>query len=126
MFGTLVFSSILFISTQDAAFDVPRFVLSAVICREVLMLELSGMRECVRVDKNRRMAAEKGQGSKDLFQRHLSVFWKDFSKERLLNFKIWAPPGQIYTFKVPYMELHGGSTGKITNPLVLFTTFKFL
>jgi hypothetical protein len=51
MFGTLVFSSFLFISTRDAAFVVLRFVLSAVICRAVLMLELSGMRECVVVEK---------------------------------------------------------------------------
>lgn len=52
MFGTLVFSSILFISTRDAAYVVLRFVLSAVICRAVLMLELSGMRGCVVVEKH--------------------------------------------------------------------------
>lgn len=51
MFGTLVFSSVLFISTRDAAYVVLRFVLSAVICRAVLMLELSGMRERVVVEK---------------------------------------------------------------------------
>jgi len=58
MFGTLVFSSILFISTRDAAFVVLRFVLSAVICRAVLMLELSGMRECVVVEKREDELAE--------------------------------------------------------------------
>lgn len=44
VYGTLVFSSILFISTQDSVTVVARYFGSALICRIVLVYELSGMR----------------------------------------------------------------------------------
>ena len=49
LFGTVVFSSTLFIGTQDAAYIVLRFIASAVFCRIVLMLELRGMRGVVEL-----------------------------------------------------------------------------
>jgi hypothetical protein len=50
MFGTLVFSSILFIGTKDAAFVVLRFLASATTCRAILVFELSGMKKVVFID----------------------------------------------------------------------------
>lgn len=46
-YGTLVFSSLLFISVQDAVPVVARFLGSAAICRGLLMFELRGMRQAV-------------------------------------------------------------------------------
>lgn len=49
IFGTVVFSSMLFISTQDALIVVGRYLASALICRIVLMFEVSGMRGVIKV-----------------------------------------------------------------------------
>lgn len=49
VFGTLVFSGILFISTQDATAVVARFFASALVCRLVMMYELAGIREATDV-----------------------------------------------------------------------------
>lgn len=45
--GTLIFSSILFISTSDAVTVVSRYLSSTLLCRAVLMFELSGLRQVV-------------------------------------------------------------------------------
>lgn len=44
VYGTVVFSSTLFISTSDATVVVVRYMLSALLCRAILMYELDGMR----------------------------------------------------------------------------------
>jgi len=44
VFGTLVFSSLMFIATLDAATVVLRYMVSGLLCRFVLLYELSGMR----------------------------------------------------------------------------------
>lgn len=44
VFGTLVFASTLFVSTQDATTVIVRYFASALVCRIVLMYELAGMR----------------------------------------------------------------------------------
>lgn len=44
IYGTLIFSSILFVSTSDAMQIVARFVASTVICRVILVFEITGMR----------------------------------------------------------------------------------
>lgn len=44
LYGTLVFSSLMFISTLDAVVIVLRYLFSAVVCRAILMHELNGMR----------------------------------------------------------------------------------
>ena len=49
IFGTLVFSSLLFITTLDAVTVVFQFLGSTIICRAILMFELSGMRSQVKV-----------------------------------------------------------------------------
>jgi hypothetical protein len=45
IFGTLVFSSILLIGTLDAFGVLSRYLVSALVCRGVIMLELWGMGE---------------------------------------------------------------------------------
>lgn len=42
IFGTLVFSSTLFIGTLDALSVIARYVASAFICRTILLVELAG------------------------------------------------------------------------------------
>ncbi|RDW60755.1 hypothetical protein BP6252_12138 [Coleophoma cylindrospora] len=44
VFGTLVFSSLMFIATIDAVVVVIRYSLSGLLCRAILMFELNGMR----------------------------------------------------------------------------------
>ncbi|KAE8418853.1 hypothetical protein BDV36DRAFT_294708 [Aspergillus pseudocaelatus] len=44
IYGTLTFSSIVFISTQDALGVVARYLASTIICRVILMFEIHGMR----------------------------------------------------------------------------------
>lgn len=44
VFGTLVFSSLMFIATLDATKIVLRYMVSGLLCRFVLLYELSGMR----------------------------------------------------------------------------------
>ncbi|ETI27369.1 hypothetical protein G647_09559 [Cladophialophora carrionii CBS 160.54] len=45
VYGTLVFSSILFISTSDAVTVVARYLASTLVCRAIVMYELSGLRQ---------------------------------------------------------------------------------
>ena len=45
VYGTLVFSSILFISTGDAVMVVSRYLSSTLVCRTIVMFELSGLRQ---------------------------------------------------------------------------------
>lgn len=50
MHGTLVFSSILFISTQDALKVAAQYVASTLVCRMILMFELSGMSGVIKAE----------------------------------------------------------------------------
>ena len=59
VYGTLVFSSLMFISTQDATIIVARYLVSALICRAVLIAELNGMRSA----KKRASIAEAVNGA---------------------------------------------------------------
>ncbi|EXJ57967.1 hypothetical protein A1O7_05390 [Cladophialophora yegresii CBS 114405] len=45
VYGTLAFSSILFISTSDAVTVVARYLASTLVCRAIVMYELSGLRQ---------------------------------------------------------------------------------
>ncbi|KIX95820.1 uncharacterized protein Z520_08528 [Fonsecaea multimorphosa CBS 102226] len=45
VYGTLVFSSLIFISTSDATTVVARYLSSTLVCRAIVMFELSGLRE---------------------------------------------------------------------------------
>jgi len=45
VYGTLVFSSLIFISTSDATAVVARYLASTLVCRAIVMFELSGLRE---------------------------------------------------------------------------------
>jgi hypothetical protein len=47
MYGTLVFSSILFISAQDAVKVAARYLASTLVCRVILMFEIMGMRTVI-------------------------------------------------------------------------------
>lgn len=47
--GTLVLSSLLFISTQDAVMVAAQYLGSTLVCRMILMFELAGLRETVQV-----------------------------------------------------------------------------
>jgi hypothetical protein len=47
IYGTLVFSSFMFIATQNATIIVLRYLVSALICRAVLKSELDGMRRAL-------------------------------------------------------------------------------
>ncbi|KAI1733655.1 hypothetical protein F4680DRAFT_454718 [Xylaria scruposa] len=49
IYGTIIFSGTLFIGTQDALLVVFRYFLSTVICRIILMMEISGMRHSTKV-----------------------------------------------------------------------------
>lgn len=44
IFGTLVFASTLFIGTLDAVGVIMRYVVSALLCRAIILMELSGLR----------------------------------------------------------------------------------
>ena len=44
IFGTLVFSSTLFIGTLDALGVIARYLASALVCRMILLVELAGIR----------------------------------------------------------------------------------
>ncbi|KAE8140110.1 hypothetical protein BDV38DRAFT_280575 [Aspergillus pseudotamarii] len=48
IYGTLTFSSIVFISTQDALGVVARYLASTIICRIILMFEIHGMRTAMQ------------------------------------------------------------------------------
>ena len=45
IFGTLVFSSTLFIGTLDALGVIARYLASALVCRIILLVELAGVRD---------------------------------------------------------------------------------
>ena len=45
IFGTLVFSSTLFIGTLDALGVIARYLASALVCRMILLVELAGIRD---------------------------------------------------------------------------------
>ncbi|RWA10268.1 hypothetical protein EKO27_g4817 [Xylaria grammica] len=49
IYGTLIFSGTLFVGTQDAILVVFRYFLSTVVCRVILMMEISGMRQSTKV-----------------------------------------------------------------------------
>ncbi|KAI1421055.1 hypothetical protein F5Y12DRAFT_65334 [Xylaria sp. FL1777] len=49
IYGTLIFSGTLFIGIQDAIVVVFRYFLSTVVCRIILMMEISGMRQSTQV-----------------------------------------------------------------------------
>ena len=44
IFGTLIFSSTLFIGTLDALWVISRYFVSAILCRGIMLVELSGLR----------------------------------------------------------------------------------
>ncbi|KAH8588812.1 hypothetical protein B0O99DRAFT_554606 [Bisporella sp. PMI_857] len=46
LFGTLAFSSMLFISVRDSLYVISRYMFSVIICRMVLMYELALLRDC--------------------------------------------------------------------------------
>jgi len=60
IYGTVVFSSFMFIATQDATIIVLRYLVSALICRAVLTSELDGMRRASH--KQERTALNDTQG----------------------------------------------------------------
>ena len=49
LFGTSVFSSLTFIAVPDALPIAARYLISGIVCRGILMYELSGMRETTAV-----------------------------------------------------------------------------
>ncbi|GAW21897.1 hypothetical protein ANO14919_114230 [Xylariales sp. No.14919] len=49
IYGTLIFSGTLFVGTQDAILVAFRYFLSTVVCRIILMMEISGMRQSTKV-----------------------------------------------------------------------------
>lgn len=53
VFGTLVLAGTLFISPQDAIAVVARYFASTIVCRTILMYEISGMRETIVVESER-------------------------------------------------------------------------
>lgn len=51
VFGTLIFSSLLFVGIKDALSIVGRYMASVALCRVILMYELAGLRErCITID----------------------------------------------------------------------------
>lgn len=46
VFGSLIFSSLLFFSVRDVLLIATRYLVSTLVCRAVVRIELSGMREC--------------------------------------------------------------------------------
>jgi hypothetical protein len=44
IYGTLVLSSVFFIRVEIAVYSIVRFILSALICRLILIVEFAGMR----------------------------------------------------------------------------------
>jgi hypothetical protein len=60
IFGTLVFSSILFITTLDAVRVVFQLLGSTCVCRAILMYELSGMRQAVTISASEELDGRSG------------------------------------------------------------------
>ncbi|KAK4249842.1 hypothetical protein C7999DRAFT_12373 [Corynascus novoguineensis] len=52
IYGTITFSTVVFISTEDALGVVARYLMSTLVCRIILNFEMSGMRAMVREDDN--------------------------------------------------------------------------
>ncbi|KAL2041436.1 hypothetical protein N7G274_005818 [Stereocaulon virgatum] len=64
IFGTLLFSSALFIGTLDAFGVIARYIASALICRTILLIEIAGMRgaedaQIVASDEQTSLGAER-------------------------------------------------------------------
>lgn len=49
IYGTLVFSSILFISAKDAIIVVTLYVACMVVCRAIQMMEVGGLRDVLKI-----------------------------------------------------------------------------
>ncbi|KAH6854687.1 hypothetical protein B0I37DRAFT_362798 [Chaetomium sp. MPI-CAGE-AT-0009] len=58
IYGTITYSTVVFISTQDALGVVARYLVSTLVCRIILNFEMSGMRAVVKGDA----VDEDGQG----------------------------------------------------------------
>ncbi|KAI0420353.1 hypothetical protein F5X98DRAFT_371766 [Xylaria grammica] len=56
LYGTVVFSSILFLGTAVVGRIIPRYWLSAVLCRAVLMFEIAGIRSTVDVQDEQKVS----------------------------------------------------------------------
>ncbi|KAL2195123.1 hypothetical protein P885DRAFT_40913 [Corynascus similis CBS 632.67] len=52
IYGTITFSTVVFISTEDALGVAARYLMSTLVCRIILNFEMSGMRAMVREDGN--------------------------------------------------------------------------
>ena len=50
IFGTMLFSSALFISTQDAVMVCSRYLAATMLCRVIVMYELSGLRATIKLE----------------------------------------------------------------------------
>lgn len=62
LFGTLVLSSLLFISTSDALLFVSRFSVSVIFCRALVWFELSGMRMVMQADDSTSITSQPTSG----------------------------------------------------------------
>jgi len=71
IFGTFWFSSVLFLSAGDALAITGRFMVSAVVCRAVLMYELAGMRDTTSFLEGA-MEMAKSDGEHKISNRQLS------------------------------------------------------
>jgi hypothetical protein len=84
IFGTLVFSSMLFVFTIDAFIIVARFFISAVVCRAIVVGEISGMRRQVTFAGEIQQGFEMAQAPKDVIGRDLKVASGAESRSMLL------------------------------------------
>jgi hypothetical protein len=48
IFGTLVYSSMMFIGSKDAVYILVRFIVSTLVCRVIIMYEIAGLREACK------------------------------------------------------------------------------
>ncbi len=62
IFGTLVFSSTLFIGTLDALGVIARYVASALVCRMILLVELAGIRGLEETETAKLSSSGTGRG----------------------------------------------------------------
>ena len=58
IFGTLVFSSALFIGTLDALGVIARYLASALVCRMIMLVEIAGIRALEEGETSERFALE--------------------------------------------------------------------
>jgi hypothetical protein len=61
LLGTLVLSSMLFISARDGTYVLGRFMISVLLCRAVLMYELAKLRMLYHMDKEVQGVIEMGE-----------------------------------------------------------------